>query len=562
MDISPKVKNKLKETEIKKGLSALNSLPTIDNKIEKETINESLNNISLNIQNFISNALVNNTTKTKYFDINKEIEEIEKTRKKQLKEQESFLKLKAKFGLGELNLNNEENNINNLNNLIGLNNFREKKNLRKTSHNNLQNKINHQLNNISSKQIPNELYENMNIDSKKKLNLKKRHSVMSINRFNFSNYINNHNYHLNNNNNNINSNNNNCTNSSCSSNNNFELTSPKSKKGHRFSLTDFAFKNDLMSIIEKDIKNKKHNIHHIPSSSKNNVPIQKKLSQKFQQITKSKLKNQKSEKSIKFKIRRKKREKSFIINKINLYTRLMKKNDLKKNFNTTILRNTITNKYSRRNTYLPKSHFLEEINLSDEKKDENDIRNILNLSKNQYKQFSKCCDEIKDRLLLSPYKTKRTKTKSSKNESSLISNKNEEKETKKSETFLSIIEKKKYLEEGINEKEIGSNKIDFKIFKEIQYRKLTRVNKLVYDSLSDDESDIDYEDYFYINPRSKFKFYFDFVIFIITWYNMTITPIDICFYSKRKNYYTFSIFFMTILTNFLYSSLIKKTKNK
>ncbi len=442
MDISPKVKNKLKETEIKKGLSALNSLPTIDKIIEKESINESLNNISLNIQNFISNALVNNTTKTKYFDINKEIEEIEKTRKKQLKEQESFLKLKAKFGLGELNLNNEENNINNLNNLIGLNNFREKKNLRKTSHNNLQNKINHQLNNISSKQIPNELYENMNIDSKKKLNLKKRNSVMSINRFNFSNYINNHNYHLNNNNNNINSNNNNCTNSSCSSNNNFELTSPKSKKGHRFSLTDFAFKNDLMSIIEKDIKNKKHNIHHIPSSSKNNVPIQKKLSQKFQQITKSKLKNQKSEKSIKFKIRRKKREKSFIINKNNLYTRLMKKNDLKKNFNTTILRNTITNKYSRRNTYLPKSHFLEEINLSDEKKDENDIRNILNLSKNQYKQFSKCCDEIKDRLLLSPYKTKRIKTKSSKNESSLISNKNEEKETKKSETFLSIIEKK------------------------------------------------------------------------------------------------------------------------
>ena len=101
-----------------------------------------------------------------------------------------------------------------------------------------------------------------------------------------------------------------------------------------------------------------------------------------------------------------------------------------------------------------------------------------------------------------------------------------------------------------------------KKFKEIQYRKLTRVNKLVYDSLSDDESDIDYEDNFYINPRSKFKFYFDFVIFIITWYNMTITPFDICFYSKRKNYYTFSIFFMTILTNFLYSSLIKKTKNK
>ena len=94
MDISPKVKNQLKETEIKKGLSALNSLPTIDNKIEKETINESLNNISLNIQNFISNALVNNTTKTKYFDINKEIEEIEKTKKKTIKRTRIIFKIK------------------------------------------------------------------------------------------------------------------------------------------------------------------------------------------------------------------------------------------------------------------------------------------------------------------------------------------------------------------------------------------------------------------------------------------------------------------------------------
>ena len=94
MDISPKVKNKLKESEIKKGLSALNSLPTIDNKIEKETINESLNNISLNIQNFISNALVNNTTKTKHFDINKEIEEIEKTKKKTIKRTRIIFKIK------------------------------------------------------------------------------------------------------------------------------------------------------------------------------------------------------------------------------------------------------------------------------------------------------------------------------------------------------------------------------------------------------------------------------------------------------------------------------------
>ena len=52
MDISPKVKNKLKETEIKKGLSALNSLPTIDNKnIEekmKNLIDENKKNQNIN----------------------------------------------------------------------------------------------------------------------------------------------------------------------------------------------------------------------------------------------------------------------------------------------------------------------------------------------------------------------------------------------------------------------------------------------------------------------------------------------------------------------------------
>ena len=183
MDISPKSKNKIKENEIKIGLSTLTSLPKKDNKVESEIINDSLNNISLNLQNFISKALVNNTTKTKYFDINKEIEEIEKTKKKQLKEQESFLKLKGKYSLGEqlLNLNNEDNNLNNLNNLIGLNNFKQHT-IRKTSHNNLHTKIQNQLNNISPKQKSSTLYEEMNIDSKSKLNFKKRNSVMNFNR--------------------------------------------------------------------------------------------------------------------------------------------------------------------------------------------------------------------------------------------------------------------------------------------------------------------------------------------------------------------------------------------
>lgn len=81
----------------------------------------------------------------------------------------------------------------------------------------------------------------------------------------------------------------------------------------------------------------------------------------------------------------------------------------------------------------------------------------------------------------------------------------------------------------------------------MHYRHLTRVNKLVYDSLSDDESDIEYDDNFYINPRSKFKFFFDFFIFIITWYNMAFPPIDLCFYSQKKK--------LLYISNFLYDNI-------
>jgi hypothetical protein len=78
-------RNKHNENQIIKGIRRLK---TIQNE-DKNPINKgSLNNIALNLQNFISNTLVNNATDTKYFNINEELEEIEKVKKKQMKEEE------------------------------------------------------------------------------------------------------------------------------------------------------------------------------------------------------------------------------------------------------------------------------------------------------------------------------------------------------------------------------------------------------------------------------------------------------------------------------------------
>ena len=70
------------DNQIMKGIASLKTLKKEEEKLEKRVSNDSLNNIELNIKNFISKALVNNSNETKYFNINQELEEIEKEKKK------------------------------------------------------------------------------------------------------------------------------------------------------------------------------------------------------------------------------------------------------------------------------------------------------------------------------------------------------------------------------------------------------------------------------------------------------------------------------------------------
>ena len=230
------------------------------------------------------------------------------------------------------------------------------------------------------------------------------------------------------------------------------------------------------------------------------------------------------------------------------------KNEKRRLYNSTItgFNNNINNiKVIKTKTFNSKSNVFKDIRKSSEIKDKNDIRNIINISENQYNEFSKYCSQIKEKLLFSPKKSiKKNPTLSSQKKIEKILNENNEKNEQKNTNILTFIEKKNYLEEGFQENELGSNRVDIKKFKEIQYRHLVRLNKLVYDSLSDEESDEEFDDSFYINPKSKFKFYFDLIIFILTWYNMIIPPIFICFYPQKSNFYNF----MNIITNCFFMS--------
>ena len=373
MDYYPKGKNKNLEHQILNGLKRLKTLGKKDSIKEKGINKDSLNKIQLNLQNFISKTLENNSNETKYFNINQEIEEIEKIKKNKLKEEESFEKLKNKIPFNEqffpLTL---DDSINNTNNLIGLNNFKHNKKV--ISHNNLigVNNIiskNNQINNIL---LPKQKYSfdfsNKNIDKLIQLKLKKKNSSHNNDKI-ISSKI---------------------------------LDSPISKKKNRLSYNE-SLKSDNYPLIDKDLKIKKKKLKKYSSAPKINFPVKKQFSDNIQKYN---LISKKDKNKLK-KIHRRNREKSQIINKKKVYLRLMEKNkdfqnERKKIFSTTLSKD-INDDLNKRNTYIPNYTFSKDLLLTEiYTKDENDIRNILNLTLNEYNEFSKCCDSIKESFLSSP----------------------------------------------------------------------------------------------------------------------------------------------------------------
>ncbi len=450
MAYSPIIKKKLSDNQILKGISKLKSLKKEEIQKEKNISNSSLKHIQLNLQNFISKALENNSNETKYFDINQELEEIENTKKNQLKEEESFTKLKTKYPIGDQIFTYDDINTNTL---IGLNLFKQRKNSFNNSY------YNSKISNFKKQTL--DSTEKKRLESLVKDKCKKRNSEQL--KFDKNNINNNKS-----NNNNIN--NNKCNFTSCSSSNYFDLTSPKSSK-NKFSTTLISLKNDYLPIIDKDMNNiKKKKIVKYASLSKVNSPI-KNLSQNFLQWRKKRGKIKENLKAIK-----KQREKTQEINKKKLYERLIKncQNEKKKLFDSSIIGLNNNAKVIKTKTFASKTNIFKDIRKQSELKDKNDIRNIINISENQYNEFSKYCSQIKEKLFFSSegtIKKKSTRLSQKKIEKILNeSNNNEisEKKNKSNTMLLSIIEQKKYLEEGFQENEIGSNRIDINKFKENQ----------------------------------------------------------------------------------------------
>ena len=500
-------KNKHLENQILQGIKRLKSLGKKESKNQKK---ESLNNIALNLQNFISNALVNKVNDTKFFNINEELEEIEKIKKNQIKEEESFQRLISKYPLNEqlYTLNNDDN-INN-NNLIGLNNFKEKKKLSHPSNLNF-----YQNNN----KFYNKQYSGSPLSNKFKKNIEKQDNESSKkNKKKTENNLNEQKTF------------------GANISNNFFINSPLKQK-NTFSESQTSSYIDFQNERELTLK---RNIRKASPKYSDNL------------LTNYRNKGNNIKNNILY--RKKQREKTETINKENIFDNLRKIycNDSKRLFNSTISKDSPSFKTFK--TYIPitQNGLQSSSRLSDnemtynKKYDKNDIRNILNLTSTQYQEFSKYCDKIKGKLLCSPKKTftQKSNNSSKKNiisikslkdnilNNSKVNNNNENLNSKESLVLMS--EKKTFSSEKRDENEINKNRMNINQIKEIYYRHLIRVNKLVYDSLSDEESDNELDYSFYINPKSKFKLYFDFMIFVITLYNTIVPPIMMSFFPYEE----------------------------
>ena len=143
-----------------------------------------------------------------------------------------------------------------------------------------------------------------------------------------------------------------------------------------------------------------------------------------------------------------------------------------------------------------------------------DIRAYVPLSKSKYQKFTNLCKNLRKSIIFSS--------------DSINSNENllTKLEKEKKEKLISIdtikeedtLNNNNTIEESDNSD--SENELKKKI-KEFQFRRLTRQDKLVYDSLSDEEVLDDLEGELYIHPDNIFIFIFDAILFFLSIYSIT-----------------------------------------
>ena len=251
--------------------------------------------------------------------------------------------------------------------------------------------------------------------------------------------------------------------------------------------------------------------------------------------------------------RKKKKKNTFQVNnKLNLMNHLNLNNNKPYNVNNNRLSINSNLSYSNQKNFLAKSKTLKGKNINDsfvlssesenenEKEENNlknsnisykkdDIRAYVPLSKSKYQKFTDLCKNLRKSIIFSPDDFKSNEN--------LISKLEKDKKDK-----LISIDTIKEEDDTINNNNINddsdndsnqNNEHDKKI-KEFQFRRLTRQDKLVYDSLSDEEVLDDLEGEFYFNPDNTFIIIFDAILFFLSIYSITY-PIYVFGFKKTSS---------------------------
>ena len=185
-------------------------------------------------------------------------------------------------------------------------------------------------------------------------------------------------------------------------------------------------------------------------------------------------------------------------------------------------------------------------------KDKHKIRKYFNLEK---KELSDLCDNLRNSITL------KSKTNTSENENNITNNTDniidKKKTLKKSHDQLLRILTINNKEELKSEPEIFNMKDDKtlllknneessfesdenntdRLLKEYHFRRLTKPNGLVYDSISDEESLQEIEGELYFNPNGNFIYYYDLILFILSFYAVIFPPLDLAFNHESATYF-------------------------
>jgi len=566
---------------------------------------QSLKKVALGIQNFISKVLVDNSNDTKYFDVNEELEEIKKAKVKTLNHKDFYHINEGDENINKyLNITFDNDKKNNFHSTkqIGLGffkkndanrkNYNKNKMIRTMTDDNLK-KFTHHDNSFSSthkfltsnkhnssqsNEIILDPFNPLNKDYSSQLRKtsyeekmkKDKNLINDISRISnegIKSKINNNSSSLKLSLNTLRSiiENGVQNKKNSNDNNSKEKINENNTQKHNNS-----YDKNLQNKIKTYENNINNNLHLKLSNNENN-------SQK--KVNPLAIKKEKKNEIPLFFNRRKNKERSQMINKWLIYSRIMaisnpksnedlvkfsRKNSTRKVFQTI---NPISSKR------LQKQLKIKESDLNNKKKsssksnltkynDNDNLRPKLSkhFSRSKFRKYTKNNKSNYEKII-HPKKSKTSLDNEKNNVESLLNVESLKQNILKPEyksipmdTNLSIIEHKSYLEEGKKESNIGSINFDVENIKETRYRRMMRTNKLVYDSLSDEESDEILEENEYISPNSQFKYYFDLTIFTFAFYTFCVNPIFLCFYPKHNFPFIYWYNFINIFIDLVYIS--------